>query len=67
MRPLHFGAFELDAGTGELRRRRRVVHLGPQALKVLALLATRAGEIVTREEIERELWGGALQADLELI
>jgi eukaryotic-like serine/threonine-protein kinase len=54
---LRFGVFELDAHSGELRRDGAVVRLPPQPFKVLWLLASRAGEVVTREEIRQELWG----------
>ena len=54
---LRFGVFELDAHSGELRRDGAVVRLPPQPFKVLWLLASRAGDVVTREEIRQELWG----------
>jgi eukaryotic-like serine/threonine-protein kinase len=56
---LHFGAFEADLATGELRRNGRTVKLQPQPSKVLALLLERQGELVTREEIRQRLWGNA--------
>src|SRR4051794_3806594 len=54
---LRFGTFEIDARTGELWREGVPVHLPPQPFKVLWLLASRAGDVVTREEIRQELWG----------
>ena len=54
---LRFGLFELDARSGELRRDGALVHLPPQPFKVLWLLASRSGEVVSREEIRQELWG----------
>ncbi|HVS66662.1 MAG TPA: AAA family ATPase [Thermoanaerobaculia bacterium] len=65
MQTLYFGAFELDVAAGELRRRGRVVPLGPQPLKLLILLATRAGEVVPRDAIERELWPDGIHVDVE--
>lgn len=62
---LRFGAFELDGRRGELRRNGMLIRLAPQPLQVLRLLAGRAGEVVTREEIRRELWGGYVQGDLD--
>src|SRR5688572_15802766 len=53
---LRFGIFDLEARSGELRRDGVNVRLPPQPFKVLWLLATRAGEVVTREEIRQELW-----------
>ena len=47
----------MDARTGEVWREGLPVHLPPQPFKVLFLLASHAGDVVTREEIRRELWG----------
>ena len=51
-----FGDFELDADAGELRRLGRAIRLQPQPFKLLALLVSRAGQVVAREEIRKELW-----------
>ena len=53
---LRFGVFELNLTTEELRKSGTLVKLQPQPFKLLALLASRAGQIVTREEIEKLLW-----------
>jgi eukaryotic-like serine/threonine-protein kinase len=55
------GSFELDFRSGELRA---VASDGPadtvllreQPLRVLRMLVERAGRIVTRDEIQKELW-----------
>src|SRR5207249_5892439 len=52
-----FGGFGLDPSTGGLRKDGVVVRLPPQPSKVLAVLAGRPGELVTREELRRHLWG----------
>ncbi|MGH9785639.1 MAG: winged helix-turn-helix domain-containing protein [Terriglobia bacterium] len=54
---LRFESFELDLRTSELRKDGRVVKLQDQPFKLLALLASRPGELVTRVEIEKALWG----------
>jgi len=54
---LRFATFELDERTGELRRSGRLVHLSAQPTRVLLLLASRPGMLVTREELFRHLWG----------
>ena len=41
------------------------MHLSPQPLKLLILLASRAGEVVTREEIRAQLWGDGTFVDFE--
>ena len=53
-----FGRFELDFVTGELREGGRPVRLQPQPTAVLTLLVRRAGELVTREELQDRVWGG---------
>jgi TolB-like protein/Tfp pilus assembly protein PilF len=51
-----FDSFELDAASGELRRGAERLALQPQPFKVLALLVSRDGRLVTREEIREQLW-----------
>lgn len=62
---LRFGVFELDPRTGELRRSGALVKLQQQPFKVLALLVGRPGELVTREELRREIWGGDTYVDFD--
>ena len=54
---LVFGEHALDLATGELRWRGEPVALEPQPAKVLRHLALHSGEIVTREDLHRLLWG----------
>lgn len=44
---------------GLLARGTEIVHLEPKAMEVLAYLAVRAGAVVAREELERDVWRGA--------
>ena len=60
-----FGGFQLDLSSGELRRQGVLVKLQPQPAKVLVLLVTRAGEIVTRSEIAEQVWGSQTFVDFE--
>ena len=62
---LRFGPFELDVRSGELRRNGTTVRLQPQPFKVLVLLACRPGEVVTREEIQAEVWPAGTFVDFE--
>jgi TolB-like protein/DNA-binding winged helix-turn-helix (wHTH) protein/Tfp pilus assembly protein PilF len=62
---LRFGVFELDLQSGELRKSGLRVKLQPQPVKVLALLASRANEVITREEIQEKVWGNATFVDFE--
>src|SRR5215467_10370783 len=54
---LRFGNFELDTHAGELRRAGVLIKLTPQQLKLLHYLVEHPGEILSREQIQRELWG----------
>jgi DNA-binding winged helix-turn-helix (wHTH) protein/Flp pilus assembly protein TadD len=60
-----FGPFALDLTTGELRRSGVTVNLQPQPAKLLTLLVERAGELVTREEIRRAVWGAETYVDFD--
>lgn len=51
-----FGIFEVDSAARELRRSGIRVKLHAQPLQILLMLLARPGEIVTRDEICRELW-----------
>jgi WD40 repeat protein len=64
-RYLFFAGFRLDSRTGELRRSGRRVKLQSQPARILVLLASRAGELVTREEIQKSLWGEDTFVDFE--
>jgi DNA-binding winged helix-turn-helix (wHTH) protein len=64
-RRYRFGAFEADAATGELRRQGLRVKLNAQPFQVLCLLLDRPGDLLTREEISRELWPDGTFVDYE--
>jgi len=51
-----FGVFEADLREEELRKNGIKIHLQGQPFHVLSALLTRAGEVVTREELRREVW-----------
>ncbi len=50
---------------GQLRKAGVLVKLQPQPFRVLALLASHAGEVVTREEIQQQIWGNDTFVDFE--
>jgi DNA-binding winged helix-turn-helix (wHTH) protein/tetratricopeptide (TPR) repeat protein len=60
-----FGVFEFDEATLELTKGGRAVSLRPQPLKLLALLLARPGELVSRDSLQRALWGGDTFVDFE--
>jgi TolB-like protein/DNA-binding winged helix-turn-helix (wHTH) protein/tetratricopeptide (TPR) repeat protein len=51
-----FGPFEFDPDSGELRKHGLKLHVVGQPLEVLALLFERPGEVVHREELQKQLW-----------
>ncbi len=60
-----FGVFEADAATGELRRQGMRVKLNAQPFQVLLMLLERPGQLLTRDEISRELWPEGTFVDYE--
>jgi len=55
VRRYRFGIFEVDAATGELRRKGIRVKLNAQPFQLLLMLLERPGELLARDEISREL------------
>src|SRR5579863_8009276 len=53
---LRFDDFELDLRAGELRRQGVRLRLRGQPLQVLEILLERAGDVVTREELQSRIW-----------
>ncbi len=64
-RRYRFGVFEADSTTGELRRKGVRIKLHSQPFQVLVMLLERPGELLTREEISRELWPDGTFVDYE--
>ncbi len=64
-RRYRFGVFEADTRTGELRRKGVRIKLNAQPFQVLVMLLERPGELLTREEISRELWPDGTFVDYE--
>lgn len=54
---IRFGVFETDLRAGELRKFGIRIKLQSQPFKLLAILLSHAGEIVTREELQQQIWG----------
>lgn len=63
--PVRLGSFYLDFASGEVRQNGHVVRLKPQPCRVLSLLIARPGEMVSREEIQREIWDGDTFVDFD--
>ncbi|HXU47838.1 MAG TPA: winged helix-turn-helix domain-containing protein [Candidatus Binatia bacterium] len=60
-----FGVFEADEQTGELRKQGRRLALQGQPLQVLLMLLSRAGELVTRAELQQRIWTEGTFVDFE--
>ena len=60
-----FGIFEFDDRAAILIRSDRPVALEPQPARALALLLSRAGDLVSREELRAHLWGGDTHVDVD--
>jgi len=62
---VRFATFDFDCRTGELVRDGVALKLQPQPAKVLAVLIRHSGEIVTRQELVKEVWGSEVFVDYE--
>ncbi|MCB1036544.1 MAG: winged helix-turn-helix domain-containing protein [Acidobacteria bacterium] len=60
-----FGAFELTTQPLQLLCEGQPLELAPQPARLLELLVSRAGELVSREEIRQALWGDDTHVDFE--
>jgi len=60
-----FAEFELDLGSGELRRRGVPVSIPDQPLRVLEVLVEHAGIVVSRERLRARLWPAETFVDFE--
>jgi DNA-binding winged helix-turn-helix (wHTH) protein/tetratricopeptide (TPR) repeat protein len=61
-----FGVFELDLDSSTLRNRSgAVVRLQQQPFRLLALLVSRHGELIAREDIRKHLWSDETFVDFE--
>lgn len=56
-REMTCGELRLDMGTGQVSRAGKPLALTPTGYKILAALMREAPKLVTREALEREVWG----------
>jgi TolB-like protein/DNA-binding winged helix-turn-helix (wHTH) protein len=63
---IRFGAFEVDLRSGELHKHGLKVKLQDQPFQILVLLLERPGEVVTREELQRQLWPADTFVDFDV-
>lgn len=52
--------WQVSPAEGILSRNGEIVHLEPKVMEVLVYFASRSGEVITREELETDVWRGAV-------
>jgi TolB-like protein/DNA-binding winged helix-turn-helix (wHTH) protein len=62
---IRFGVFEADLRAGELRRKGAKVRIQDLPFRALALLLSRPGEVISREEFRQALWPADVFVDFE--
>jgi eukaryotic-like serine/threonine-protein kinase len=60
-----FGIFEADVASGELRKQGSKIRLQEKPFRILVMLLDRAGEVVSRDEICRNVWSADTFVDFE--
>src|SRR5256886_12558567 len=63
---IRFEIYEIDPAVDELRKHGFPLKLQPQPLKILTYLASRPGELVTRQELRDHVWSGDTFVDFDL-
>jgi len=66
LRVVSFGVFEVDLRSRELRKHGLRIKLQGQPFRVLQLLLEKPGDLVTREEFQRQIWPANTFVDFEL-
>jgi TolB-like protein len=51
-----FGPYQLNVNTRLLKRSGKTISLTPKAAEILVLLVTRAGQLVEKDELLKEIW-----------
>jgi Tol biopolymer transport system component/DNA-binding winged helix-turn-helix (wHTH) protein len=60
-----FGIFEVDTRHNELRRGGAPIKVREQSFRILVFLLEHAGELVTREDLQRALWSSGTFVDFD--
>ena len=64
-RVIRFGPFEVEVRAGELRKNGAKIKLQEQPFRILVILLQHAGDLVTREELQAELWPNGTFVDFD--
>src|SRR5207249_243211 len=62
---VRFGLFEVDLASGELRKQGVRLHLQTKPFHVLRALLEKPGEVVSREDLHKQLWREDTFVDFE--
>jgi two-component system phosphate regulon response regulator PhoB len=60
---MHFEEIEMDLERHEVKRGKRIIHLGPIEFKLLKCLLERPGILLTREKLLEKVWPGKYVED----
>ncbi len=63
---VRFGHFDLNVKTGELHLEKRVIVLQEQSFRLLLALVEREGELLSREEMQKQLWPHGTLVEFDL-
>ncbi|MGB7285172.1 MAG: winged helix-turn-helix domain-containing protein [Candidatus Acidiferrum sp.] len=63
--PFAFGPYEADLPAGELRKNGARIKIQDLPLRLLSVLAENAGQVITRDELQRRLWPEDTFVDFE--
>src|SRR5215213_3672080 len=55
---IRFGSFQIDPRTWELSKDGAAVDLSPRLVEMLGFIVSKAGQIVTKEELLEKFWPG---------
>src|ERR1700686_4106405 len=62
---IRFGGFEVDLRIGEVRKHGFKIRLQDQPFHILQILLEHPGELVSREELQRQVWPADTFVDFE--
>jgi DNA-binding winged helix-turn-helix (wHTH) protein len=65
VRNIRFDCFDVDLAAGRLFKRGMRVRLPQKSFRLLASLLEDAGQVVTRQELQRRLWASDVFVDFE--
>jgi TolB-like protein len=64
-RIIRFGSFEAELTSGQLRKGGVRIKLRHQSFQILSTLLEHPGQVITREDLRRRLWGDDVFVDVE--